>query len=128
MRKLFVEFETFLLRGNVMELAVAIIIGGALNKIASSLVDDIIAPFISVFLGVVSFSGLQVHVGTSTIQYGLFIQSVLGFVIVAILIFLMIKIMNTFHRKEHDKSLGGAPATEDVRLLREIRDLLKESR
>lgn len=124
------EFKAFAMKGNVLDLAVAVVIGAAFGKIVSSLVDNIVMPLVGVLLGGVSFSSLYVMVGEASIQYGAFIQSVVDFVIVAFAIFMMIKMIS----KAQDMAAGEpeevapeAPAepTEEVQLLREIRDGLR---
>lgn len=116
------EFKAFALRGNVVDLAIGIVIGGAFGTIVSSLVADIIMPLIGMITGGVSFAGLAFTVGESTITYGKFIQAVFIFAIVAFALFLVIKAMNTMKKKE--EAAPHAPA-EDIVLLREIRDALK---
>lgn len=116
------EFKAFALRGNVVDLAVGIVIGGAFGTIVSSLVADIIMPVIGIVTGGVSFAGLAFTVGESAITYGKFIQAVFVFTIVAFALFLVIKAMNKMKKKE--EAVPHAPA-EDIVLLREIRDALK---
>ncbi len=133
------EFKEFAVRGNVMDMAVGVIIGGAFGKIVSSLVTDVLMPPIGKLTGGVDFAELFVVIGggtyetlakakeagVATINYGLFINAVINFVIVAFAIFMMIKGVNALKRKEEAKA--AAPATpEDVKLLTEIRDLLKK--
>lgn len=125
------EFKDFAMRGNVIDMAVGIIIGAAFGKIVSSLVKDIIMPPIGVMMGGVDFSDLAVTIkeaaaGTEavTINYGVFIQTTLDFVIVAFAIFMMIRGMNKLKKKEEAKPAApAAPSKEEV-LLSEIRDLL----
>lgn len=130
MKKVAGEFKTFLLRGNIMDLAVGIIIGGAFGKIVSSLVNDIIMPVIGKILGNVSFSELKWvlteevgDVKEVALNYGAFIQSVVDFVIIGFVIFVMVKAINSFKKKEETKP--AAPPRQEV-LLEEIRDLLKK--
>ncbi|MDL2322632.1 large-conductance mechanosensitive channel protein MscL [Bacteroidales bacterium OttesenSCG-928-A17] len=134
------EFKEFAMRGNVMDMAVGIIIGGAFGKIVSSLVSDIIMPPIGFLLNGVDFSELkltlqQAHTDAAgqlvpevTLNYGLFINTIIDFTIVAFAIFLMIKGINTFHRKKTEEPAAPpappAPSKEEE-LLTEIRDLLK---
>jgi large conductance mechanosensitive channel len=121
---MFKEFREFAMRGNVIDLAVGVIIGGAFGKIVSSLVNDILMPAIGLLLGTLDFSALALTVGSSNIKYGLFIQSVVDFLIVAFSIFLMVQQITRFRKK-------SAPPTKppiDVKLLTEIRDLLKRRR
>ncbi|MEG1857541.1 MAG: large-conductance mechanosensitive channel protein MscL [Pseudoflavonifractor sp.] len=120
------EFKAFIARGNVMDLAVGVIIGGAFKTIIDSLVNDIIMPFVGIFIGKDSFSALSFTVGGATILLGSFIQAIVNFLIMAIVVFLLVKFLNTFHRKKTQAPPAPpAPSKEEV-LLTEIRDLLKE--
>jgi large conductance mechanosensitive channel len=127
------EFKTFAMRGNVVDMAVGIIIGGAFGKIVSSLVADVIMPPIGVLVGGINFSNLAITikdaVGESaavTINYGKFIQTVFDFVIVAFAIFMVIKGMNSLKRKEEEAlAQPPGPSKEEV-LLTEIRDALRQ--
>ena len=93
------EFKAFIMRGNVMDLAVAVIIGGAFGKIVSSLVSDIIMPLIGLIIGGIDFSGLAFTLGSAKVTYGNFINNVIDFVIIALVIFLMIKGLDSLKRK-----------------------------
>ena len=93
------EFRDFALRGNVMDLAVAVIIGGAFGKIIASLVNDVLMPLIGLLLGGISFSSLSVTVGEAVIAYGLFIQAIVDFIIVAFVIFLFVRTMNKMKKQ-----------------------------
>lgn len=128
MRNFIEEFKAFALRGNVIDLAVAVVVGGAFGKITTSLVDNIIMPLVGVLIGGVNFSELSVTVGSATIMYGSFIQSVIDFLIIAFVIFVVIRTLNEFKRKEAEKPEGEkvAEPPEEVKLLREIRDSLKQ--
>lgn len=127
------EFKTFAMRGNVVDMAVGIIIGGAFGKIISSLVADVIMPPIGVLLGGVDFSNLAITIKTAaggaaavTLNYGKFIQTVVDFLIIAFAIFMVIKGMNALKKKEEKApSSPPTPPKEEV-LLAEIRDLLKQ--
>ncbi len=124
------EFREFISRGNVMDLAVAVVMGAAFTAIVTSLVDDIIMPLIGVLLGGVDFTTLAVTVGDASIAYGNFIQAVITFVIIALVIFLMVKAMNkaqelAFGKEEEESEAPAEPSTEE-KLLTEIRDLLQE--
>jgi len=121
------EFKEFISRGNVIDLAVGVIIGGAFGKIVSSLVDDIIMPIIGIIIGGLDFSQLSVSVGEATIAYGAFIQSIVDFFIIALCIFLIIKLINRFRKKKEapvEEPKEPEPSREEL-LLAEIRDLLK---
>ncbi|ENQ3079159.1 large conductance mechanosensitive channel protein MscL [Bacillus cereus] len=121
------EFKKFALKGNVMDLAVGVVIGGAFGKIVSSLVNDIIMPLLGLLLGGINFSKLAYPLGKDTLKYGAFIQTVVDFFIIAFSIFLFIKLFNklTFKKEEEKKEEVPAPTKEEV-LLTEIRDLLKQ--
>lgn len=94
------EFKDFALRGNVMDLAIAVIIGGAFGKIIASLVNDVLMPLIGLLLGGISFANLSVTVGEAVVAYGLFIQAIVDFVIVAFVIFLLVRAMNRMKKPE----------------------------
>jgi large conductance mechanosensitive channel len=94
------EFKEFALRGNVMDLAVAVIIGGAFGKIITSLVSDILTPLIGLLLGGVNFSELSFTVGNAVVKWGAFVQSILDFVIIAFVIFMLVRAMNRLKRDE----------------------------
>ena len=118
------EFREFAVKGNVMDLAVGVIIGAAFGKIVSSLVEDVVMPVIGALMGGLNFSDLAVKVGSATLKYGKFLQTCLDFLIIAWAIFLIIKLVNRVKREEAQP----APAAEKPRqeaLLEEIRDLLK---
>ncbi len=119
------EFRDFIQRGNVMDLAVGVIIGGAFGKIVSSLVDDILMPVIGSIVGGIDFSGLSVTIGKATIKYGLFINNVIDFLIVALCIFFMVKAINKIMPKKEPKK-EAPKKSDEVVLLEEIRDLLKK--
>lgn len=118
------EFRDFAMKGNVLDMAVGVIIGTAFGKIVTSLVNEVLMPTIGLAVGKVDFSGLALTIGQSTIKYGLFLQSVVDFVIVALCIFVAIKQFNRF-RKTSPPPPPPAPK-EEVKLLSEIRDLLKQ--
>jgi large conductance mechanosensitive channel len=124
------EFRTFLERGNVLDLAVAVVIGGAFGKIVSSFVADVLMPPIGLLLGGVNFTALKLRIGGTpespvTVNYGTFLQAIVDFIIIAFAIFLVVKAINAMKKKE--EAAPAAPSNEEV-LLTEIRDLLKEGR
>ena len=125
------EFKEFIKRGNVMDLAVGVIVGGAFSSIVTSLVNNILTPILGIFLGGIDFSGLSLNFGGASIQYGLFIQSIIDFLIIAFCIFILIKTINKLMKVGQKESKKSEPApvvkSEDILLLQEIRDLLKES-
>jgi large conductance mechanosensitive channel len=116
------EFREFAMKGNIVDLAVAVIIGGAFGKIVSSLVEDIVMPAVGA-IGRVDFKSLLWQVGDAKILYGKFIQTCVDFMIIALAIFVAIKVINRLHRREEAKP--AAPPRQEV-LLEEIRDLLKK--
>jgi len=118
------EFKEFAMKGNVMDLAVAVIIGGAFGKIVTSLVGDVIMPLVGLVMGGVNFSGLQVTLGHAVIKYGAFLQNVVDFLIIAWVIFMMVKALNKVHKKQDEPVAVVGPSNEEV-LLAEIRDLLR---
>jgi large conductance mechanosensitive channel len=134
------EFKKFAMRGNVVDMAVGIIIGAAFGKIVSSIVNDIIMPPIGMLMGGVDFSNLFIDLsggeyaslaaaeaaGAPLIKYGVFINTVLDFMIVAFAIFMVIKGMNTMKKKEEEKPAEPPKPSEEVELLKEIRDALKK--
>ena len=106
------EFKAFVMRGNVLDLAVAVIIGGAFGKIISSLVNDILMPLIGVLMGGVSFTGLKLTVGSAEVTYGNFIQAIVDFLIVAFVIFMIVKSANASKKKE-TPAPPAEPTTKD---------------
>ena len=123
------EFREFLNRGNVLDLAVAVIIGGAFGLIVTSLVEDIIMPLIGIILGGVDFTSLSVTVGNAQVMYGNFIQALVNFLIVAFVIFLIIRSINKMQERFGPKQEVEVVADpEELLILREIRDLLRTRR
>ncbi|KHK18819.1 large-conductance mechanosensitive channel [Listeria monocytogenes SHL006] len=120
-----VEFRDFALKGNVLDLAVAVVIGAAFGKIVSSLVDNIIMPLVGVLLGGLDFTDLSFKVGKSVIQYGAFIQSIVDFIIIAFAIFIFVKVLTSFIKKK-EQTVEETPVPPTEEYLKEIRDLLKE--
>ena len=134
------EFKEFAVKGNVVDMAVGIIIGGAFGTIVKSLVSDVIMPPIGLLLGGVDFSNLYIvlgggeyesleaakEAGAATINYGVFFNNVISFLIVAFAVFLLVKSINSLKRKEEAKPAPPPKPSEDVVLLTEIRDLMKE--
>lgn len=132
------EFREFAMRGNVIDLAVGVVIGGAFGKIVSALVDKVIMPPIGLLIGGVDFSKLAITLKASTVDaagkevpavvlaYGEFINAVIQFVIVAFAIFMVVKAINRLHRKPADAPAAPPEPSEEVLLLREIRDSLRK--
>jgi large conductance mechanosensitive channel len=119
------EFRDFAIKGNVVDLAVGVIIGAAFGKIVSSLVGDIVMPLVGILIGGVQFESLVFMVGDAKVAYGKFIQNVVDFVLVAIVIFLLVKAINHFRRKAETEPKAAPPPRQE-QLLEEIRDLLKK--
>lgn len=132
------EFREFAMRGNVIDLAVGVVIGGAFGKIVSALVDKVIMPPIGLLIGGVDFSKLAITLKAATVDaagkevpavvlaYGEFINAVIQFVIVAFAIFMVVKAINRLHKKPEEAPAAPAEPSEDILLLREIRDSLKK--
>lgn len=120
------EFKAFAVRGNVVDLAIAVIVGTAFGKIVSSLVDNVIMPFLGIFMGGVDFSDLSFSIGAMVVKYGLFLQSIIDFVIIAFVIFLAVKGIARLKRVEETVVEEAKEViSHEVRLLGEIRDLLQ---
>ena len=126
MSKFAKEFREIISRGNVMDLAVGMIIGSAFTAIVNSLVNDILMPVIGLIIGKVDFSSLAIKVGDASINYGLFIQNIIDFLLIALVIFLMVKGINKLHHKKEEEPAAPAEPSEEVKLLTEIRDSLKK--
>jgi large conductance mechanosensitive channel len=126
------EFKDFAIKGNVVDMAVGIIVGAAFGKIVSSFVEDVIMPPIGVAMGGVNFSDLAITIQEAAgevpavmIKYGQFVQTIIDFIIIAMAIFMAVKLMNHMKKKEEEAAEEPAPSKEEV-LLTEIRDLLKK--
>jgi large conductance mechanosensitive channel len=122
------EFKAFALKGNVFDLAVAVIIGAAFGKIVTSLVNDIIMPIVGLLVGGVSLEGLQYQYGDAVLKYGAFLQTVVDFFIIAAALFLFIKLATRLKKKEEAKPAQPPAPSKEVLLLTEIRDLLKQQK
>lgn len=132
------EFKTFIARGNVLDLAVGVIIGGAFSSITTSLTSDVIMPVVSIFLGGIDFSAMKITLPNlfgvvsetpNTLNYGNFINAVINFLIMAFVVFSIVKAFNSFHSKKEAEAAPPPPPPEpsnEEKLLAEIRDLLKE--
>ncbi len=120
------EFKKFISRGNVVDMAIGVIIGGAFGKIVTSLVNDIITPLIGVIIGGLDFSNLSWQIKDSKIAYGSFIQTIIDFLIIAICIFTTVRLFEKLkHEEKKEKAEEPPKKSEEVQLLEEIRDLLK---
>ena len=131
--KLFDEFKAFVMRGNVVDMAVGVIIGGAFGKIVTSLVNDIFMPIIGMILGNVNFSSLEIKLGEpvegveqAAIKYGMFIQEIVNFIIIAFCIFMVIKVINKMQKKKEEAPAPAPEPTKEEVLLTEIRDALNK--
>lgn len=126
---MFKEFKKFAMRGNVIDLAVGVIVGGAFNKIVTSLVNDIISPVIGLFLGGIDLKHITIPIGSKVnLQIGLFLQTIIDFLIIAFSVFLFVKAINSFKRKQEEEEKEEVKETvaREELLLEEIRDILKE--
>ena len=129
MKKSIQEFKKFIARGNVIDLAVGVIIGGAFSSIVTSLVDNILTPILGLVLGGVDFSNLSIKFRDTEILYGAFIQSIIDFLIVAFCIFIIVKFINKItHLKKKEEEKEKPKKSEEVILLEQIRDLLQEKK
>ena len=122
------EFKAFISKGNVIDLAVAVIIGAAFGKVVASLVADIIMPLVGMALGGISFTELSVTIGSATLTYGIFIQTIVDFLIIAFSIFLIVKMINKFKKDKPAEPAAPPAPSEEAQLLTEIRDLLKDKK
>lgn len=123
------EFKEFISKGNVLDLAVGVVMGSAFSGIVTSLVNDIIMPFVGLLIGGIDFSGMKATVGKASIMYGNFIQNIVNFLIIAMSIFVFIKFINRLSKKVKKEEEKAAEKKEDpqTKLLEEIRDELKKS-
>ncbi|MGY8611919.1 large conductance mechanosensitive channel protein MscL [Bacillus velezensis] len=122
------EFKSFAMRGNIMDLAIGVVIGGAFGKIVTSLVEDIIMPLVGLLLGGLDFSGLAVTFGDAHIKYGSFIQTIVNFFIISFSIFIVIRTIGKLRRKKEaeEEAEEAEDTDQQTELLTEIRDLLKQ--
>lgn len=120
------EFKEFAMKGNIVDLAVAVIIGGAFGKIVTALTDTIIMPIISLVMGKGGVQDLSFSIGATVFPIGGFLQAVIDFILVAFVLFLIIKTMNSVMKKKEEAPAAPAPPSEEIVLLREIRDSLKK--
>lgn len=123
------EFKEFAFKGNVVDLAVAVVIGGAFGLIVKSLVNDIIMPLVGILIGGIDVSNLAIKVGTATVAYGLFLQSIINFLIIAAAIFMMVKVFNKFNKKTVEEAeVLELEDTKTEKYLQEIVKLLSEKK
>jgi len=126
MKKFLNEFKEFISRGNVIDMAVGVVIGSAFSKIVTSLVNDIIMPLVGIVIGGLDFTSLSIKIKDSEILYGSFIQNIVDFLIIAACIFTVIKLMNKFKKQKPAEKPAPVETPEDIKLLTKIRDLLKQ--
>lgn len=130
MKKIISEFKEFALKGNMLDLAIGLMIGTAFTTVVKSIVDDLFMPIIGIIIGGRDFSALSAKIGDAEIKYGLFVQNIINFLIIAICLFLIVKAINSLKRRIEKKEDAPeeAPAEKpaDIVLLEEIRDSLKE--
>ena len=131
MKKFISEFKEFISKGDVMSMAVGIIIGGAFTAIVNSLVGDVITPLLGIIIGGIDFTGIKITVGGAELMVGNFIQAIIVFLLTALVIFWMMKVFNRIFARKNTEAASvnevtePAPVPEDIQLLREIRDLLQ---
>ena len=128
MKNFIAEFKAFIARGNVMDMAVGVIIGGAFSAITNSLISDIVMPILGIFTGSISFAELSFTINGAVVTYGNFIQSIFNFIIMAFVVFCLVKAMNKLHKKKEEAPPAPPEPSAEEKLLTEIRDLLKEKR
>ena len=131
MKKFFEEFKAFISKGDVVTMAVGLMVGSAFTAIVTALNANILTPILGIFLGGINFEGIVITIGSAVVEVGLFIQAIINFLITAFVLFLIVKFFNNLKKKEEEKPAAPpAPPVvpEDVKLLTEIRDLLKEAK
>lgn len=131
MKKIISEFRTFIERGNVVDLAVGVVMGSAFSKIVTSVVDDLLMPIIGIIIGGHDFSNLSINVGSAVIKYGSLINNIINFFIISFCIFILIKFINkltSINKKEVKKEEKVVKKSDEVILLEEIRDELKKKK
>ena len=126
MKKFIQEFKEFIAKGNVLDLAFAVVIGNSFNAIVTSLVNDVIMPLVGIIIGGIDFTGIKITYKTSSIMIGNFIQNIINFLIIALSIFVMIKVFTKLSHKKKEEELPPPPESKEAVLLEEIRDLLKK--
>ena len=128
MKKFFEEFKAFISKGDVVSMAVGLMVGSAFTAIITALNANIITPILGIIMGGIDFSGIIIKIGAAEIGVGLFIQAIINFLITALVLFFVVKFFNSFKKKEEAKPAPPPAEPEDVKLLKEIRDLLKEQK
>ncbi len=125
MKKFFNEFKEFISKGDVVSMAVGLMVGSAFTAIVTALNECILTPILGIFIGGIDFSTIKFSVGSAEILIGTFIQAIINFLITAFVLFLIVKFFNSFKKKEEEKPVEAPAVPEDIKLLSEIRDLLK---
>ncbi|MBL7748081.1 MAG: large conductance mechanosensitive channel protein MscL [Chitinophagaceae bacterium] len=120
------EFKEFAMKGSIVDLAVAVVIGGAFGAVVTALTESLIMPLISMILGKDGMGGITFTIGNTLFPIGVFLQAVINFILIALVLFFIIKIMNAAKKKEAEAPAAPAATPEDIQLLREIRDALKK--
>lgn len=128
MKKFVEEFKAFISKGDVVSMAVGLMVGSAFTAIITALNANIITPVLGIIMGGIDFSGIIIKIGAAEIAVGLFIQAIINFLITALVLFFVVKFFNSFKKKEEAKPAPPPAEPEDVKLLKEIRDLLKEQK
>ena len=128
MKKFVEEFKAFISKGDVVSMAVGLMVGSAFTAIITALNANIITPVLGIIMGGIDFSGIIIKIGAAEIGVGLFIQAIINFLITALVLFFVVKFFNSFKKKEEAKPAPPPAVPEDVKLLKEIRDLLKEQK
>ena len=128
MKKFVEEFKAFISKGDVVSMAVGLMVGSAFTAIITALNANIITPILGIIMGGIDFSGIIIKIGAAEIGVGLFIQAIINFLITALVLFCVVKFYNSFKKKEEAKPAPPPAVPEDVKLLKEIRDLLKEQK
>ena len=128
MKKFLDEFKAFISKGDVVSMAVGLMVGSAFTAIITALNANIITPILGIIMGGIDFSGIIIKIGAAEVGVGLFIQAIINFLITAFVLFLVVKFFNSFKKKEESKPAPPPAEPADVKLLKEIRDLLKEQK
>jgi large conductance mechanosensitive channel len=128
MKKFFDEFKAFISKGDVVSMAVGLMVGSAFTAIITALNANIITPILGIIMGGIDFSGIIIKIGAAEVGVGLFIQAIINFLITALVLFCVVKFFNSFKKKEEEKPAAPPAEPADVKLLKEIRDLLKEQK
>lgn len=122
------EFKKFISRGNALDLAIGVIMGAAFSNIVTSIVDNILTPILGIIIGGIDFTNLSIKVGKSVISYGVFLQNVIDFLIVSFCLFIIVKTINKLTHKEVKEEKKEVVKSDEVKLLEEIRNILKETK